>query len=205
MVRYMPKQEKGAFRVPTERLTSMVERVKQGDELAKSEIYATFEGYLARYFAKKIPAQDIPDRVQNTFTHVYRNINTVKKPAAFASWMRTIARREIYHYYKKIERAQTKEEKTQKRTEKEKLRKEKRMAGIDLTKLDMREAVNTLPDKQKEAVLLREKGYKVKEIAEIQNVTEGTVKSRLNYARRKVNAYIEAQTPDNRNHEASSR
>ena len=57
MVRYMPKQEKGAFLVPTEKLTSMVERAKQGDELAKSEIYATFEGYLARYFAKKIPAK----------------------------------------------------------------------------------------------------------------------------------------------------
>lgn len=111
MVRYMPKQEKGAFLVPTEKLTSMVERAKQGDELAKSEIYATFEGYLVRYFAKKIPAQDIPDRVQNTFTHVYRNINKVKKPAAFTTWMRTIARREIYHYYKKIERAQAKEEK----------------------------------------------------------------------------------------------
>ena len=67
------------------------------------------------------------------------------------------------------------------------------MAGIDLSKLDMREAVNALPAKQKEAVLLREKGYKVKEIAEIQKVSEGTVKSRLNYARIKVNAYMEAQ------------
>jgi DNA-directed RNA polymerase specialized sigma24 family protein len=124
------------------------------------------------------------------------------KPAAFASWMRTIARREIYHYYKKIERAQTKEEKTQKRTEKEKLRKEKRMAGIDLTKLDMREAVNTLPDKQKEAVLLREKGYKVKEIAETDDPKEkdriasemsSALKQRLSYDRDVDSQYFYAQ------------
>jgi RNA polymerase sigma factor (sigma-70 family) len=62
-----------------------------------------------------------------------------------------------------------------------------------LSNLDVREVVNALPAKQKEAVLLREKGYKVKEIAVIQKVSEGTVKSRLNYARKKVNAYIEAQ------------
>lgn len=59
--------------------------------------------------------------------------------------------------------------------------------------LDVREAINTLPAKQKDAVLLREKGYKVREIAEIQKVSDGTVKSRLNYARKKVNAYLEDQ------------
>ena len=76
------------------------------------------------------------------------------------------------------------------------MRKEKRMAGIELSKVDMREAVNTLPAKQKEAVLLREKGYKVREIAQIQDVSEGTVKSRLNYARIKISEYIKKQTAE---------
>lgn len=189
----MPKREKGAFRVPLETLTSMVERAKQGEEKAKEEIYVTFEEYLLKYFGKKIPAHDIPDRMQNTFVNIYKDIYKLKKPAAFTTWIRTIARREIYHYYKSKEVEERRAEKDEIKAKKEKQRKEKRMAGIDLSKLDMREAVNALPAKQKEAVLLREKGYKVKEIAEIQKVSEGTVKSRLNYARIKVNAYMEAQ------------
>lgn len=189
----MGEKENSAFFVSTEKLISMIERAKQGDAQAKAEIYTTFEGYLERLFLRKVIARDVPDRIHNTFANVYSNIDKLKKPEAFIGWLRTIARREIYHYYKKKECAQKKEEKTRKRAEDEKLRKERRMAGIDLTKLDMRAAVNILPDKQKEVVLLRERGYKVREIAKILNVSEGTVKSRLNYARQKVNAYIEAQ------------
>lgn len=149
-----------------------------------------------RYFGKKVPAHDIPERIQNTFVNVYKDIGKLKKPVAFTTWIRTIARREIYHYYKEKELLQEREEKAKKKAEKEKVRKEKRMAGIDLSKVDMREAVNTLPAKQKEAVLLREKGYKVREIAQIQDVSEGTVKSRLNYARIKISEYIKKQTAE---------
>ena len=190
----MPQQEKGNFYIPKDKLVSMVEGVKRGDEKAKEEIYTAFEGYLERYFGKKVPPQDIPDRVQNTFAHAYSNIDKLKKPEAFTSWLQTIASREIYHYYKKLEREKKQEEKVEKRAEKEKQRKQKRMAGIDLSELDMRKAVNALPEKQRETVLLRERGYKVREIAAMQNVSEGTVKSRLNYARKKVNSYIMEET-----------
>lgn len=192
----MENDEKSTFRVPAEKLISMVEGAKRDEKSAKEEIYETYEGYLLRYFGKKVPAYDIPKRIQNTFVNVYKDIGKLKKPVAFTTWTRTIARREIYHYYKEKELLQEREEKAKKKAEKEKVRKEKRMAGIDLSKVDMREAVNTLPAKQKEAVLLREKGYKVREIAEIQDVSEGTVKSRLNYARIKISEYIKKQTAE---------
>ena len=57
-----------------------------------------------RYFGKKVPAHDIPERIQNTFVNVYKDIGKLKKPVAFTTWIRTIARREIYHYYNQYRR-----------------------------------------------------------------------------------------------------
>ena len=190
---YMPKQEKGAFRVPEEQLITMVEGLKRGDNDAVILMRKLYRGYVSRYLATKVPYQQIPQLMEYTFENAAVEIHKLKKPAAFTSWLRTIAHSEIYHHHKKEERKKKLKEKAERLAELEKLREEKNTYGLDLSNLEVRNAVNTLPAKQKEAVFLREKGYKVREIAEIQKVSDGTVKSRLNYARKKVNAYLEEQ------------
>ena len=52
--------------------------------------------------------------------------------------------------------------------------------------------IDELPEEQRSALLLRYfDEISVKEIAEIQGVTEGTVKSRLNYGRKAVKEAVE--------------
>lgn len=189
----MANREKGAFHVSEEQLIPMVEGLKRGENDAVTLMRKLYRGYISRYLATKVPYQEIPTLLENTFTNAILYIDKLKKPAAFTSCIRKIAHSEIYHYHKDLERKKKRKEKRDKKAEQKMLREKEHSSGLDLSNLDVREIVNTLPAMQKEAVLLREKGYKVKEIAEIQNVPEGTVKSRLNYARRKVNAHIEAQ------------
>lgn len=193
MVTDMSQLEKDSFFVSEEQLIAMVEGLRRGEQEADKLMRRLYRGYISRYLAIKVPYQEIPTLRENTFINAVLYIDKLEKPAAFTSWIRTIAHGEIYHYHKKEERKKKQEEKAEKKAEQKRLREERWMAGLDLSILDVQEAVNTLPAKQKEAVLLRAKGYKVREIAEIQKVSDGTVKSRLNYARKKVNAYIEAQ------------
>ena len=191
--------KKGKFYIPEEQLISLVEGAKQGDKKAKGELYLTFEGYLSRYIGTKVPTEKVDELVTDTIMDAYDNIHQLSEPVALTRWLRSIAHSKIYHFHKDKERERKREEKRKRKEAQERLREIKRTSGIDLSKMDIQDAVNTLPAKQKEAVLLRKQGFKVKEIAKLQNVSEGTVKSRLNYARKKVNAYVEAGEFENSN------
>jgi RNA polymerase sigma-70 factor (ECF subfamily) len=55
------------------------------------------------------------------------------------------------------------------------------------TKLDLERAIATLPDGAREVLILHDiEGYRYREIAEMTEIAEGTVKSQLNRARRLV-------------------
>ena len=55
------------------------------------------------------------------------------------------------------------------------------------TKLDLERAIATLPDGAREVLILHDiEGYRYREIAEMTDIAEGTVKSQLNRARRLV-------------------
>ena len=58
----------------------------------------------------------------------------------------------------------------------------------------IRRAVQQLPDKERTILILfYQNDYTIKEIAEILGINEGTVKSRLFYARKKVKEFYSQQ------------
>jgi RNA polymerase sigma-70 factor (ECF subfamily) len=107
---------------------------------------------------------------------------------ALVRWVRTIAHSKIYHYYRDLEREKRKKERDAARKNKR-----RRFLDMDLSDPEIEKLVNQLPEKQKQVVMLRAKGIKVREIAEVLQEPEGTVKSRLNYARKAVQRNIDAQ------------
>ena len=177
-------KSKGSFYVDEEKLSFLVDGLKQNDPVALDEFRRTFEGYVGRYIHTKVGNDcDIEELVQDTLDAACANIEKQKTPAALVSWVRTIARRKIYHYYDNIERRKKREEKEEERERKRKLK-----CGIyvDLDDPTVQKIINSLSDQQKETIVLRVKGLKVREIAAVMNVPEGTVKSRLNYARKTI-------------------
>ena len=178
------KNSKGSFYVEEEKLSFLVEGLKREDKAAEEEFRKTFEGYVGRYIHTKVGNDcDIEELVQDTLKAACASIKKQKVPAAFVSWIRTIARRKIYHYYDDIERKKKRDKKAE---ERERKRRPKRGLFVDLEDPIVQKIIGSLPDRQKETVVLRAKGLKVREIAAVMNVPEGTVKSRLNYARKAI-------------------
>ncbi len=70
--------------------------------------------------------------------------------------------------------------------------KEKEKTYIDDDVLLLREEIKTLSDKQKSVIYLYYyEGYSIKEISEILNISDGTVKSRLSSARNNLKLKLE--------------
>ncbi len=183
------KQKKKSFYVAPEALVALVERMQSGDDTAYDEMKKLFREYLVRYFRHKMPETELKeqeDRIEITFDIAYCTIQQLKEPKAFVSWLRSIAHSQIYHYYKEKEIKQRRVEREMKRQEALSARENKRSMSFGLSDSELHRKISELPEVQRQAVELQMKGYKVREIAEIQGVSDGTVKSRLNYARMKI-------------------
>ena len=193
------RRKKGEPFVPAEKLIHITEGLKQGDEETQALFFQTFRGYIRKYIKTKVGHnEDIDELVNDTGHAVFNSIHSLNEPLALVTLVQKAAHSQIYHFYHDKEVEKKRKEKADRRAKetarREKLRQIRRCSGIDISNPRILDAVNALPYEQKEAVLLRSKGHKVREVALIQGVSEGTVKSRLNYARKKVLGFSDSST-----------
>ena len=142
-------------------------------------------------------SDDCIELVQETYIQVNNKIDTLKDCKAFYSWMFIIARNKTLRYLEKRKKEVLLSEdgqgifEQQYETDEDLLpqdileSKEKQRMILDI--------LDSLPEEQKEVIYLRYyNGLSVKQIAEKLNISDGTVKSRLNYGRKKIQAEVES-------------
>ncbi len=121
------------------------------------------------------------DLVSDTILAAYQSFDKVQKPAAFKSYLFTIATRTNNSgraKHSKMEYSDSIDE-YQLTTENK--------GELDADVEHLYQALAQLPDKQKEAIILFEiSGFRIAEIAKIQNATESAVKSQLKRGREKL-------------------
>ena len=125
------------------------------------------------------------DIIQNVFIKYYENMSNIREKEYVASWIYTTARNEIFSLFRK--KLRKSEEIVNEDYE---FPAENNLAveyeNIELKKIIMNE-LELLPQEQKEVYLLREySGLSYKEIADIQQIDEELVKSRLFKTRQKL-------------------
>ena len=172
----------------------------EGDETALAPLVEKYKRMVYR-LAMQITKNhaDADDVMQETFIKVYRSIRTFRKEAAFETWLYRIAVNEALNFVKRRERQRESTLETASEAEYEAITRYRAQIANDphvyAEKAELRhhvtEAVNNLSLKHRTVVILHEfEGLTHAEIASILNCSEGTVRSRLHYARKKLRTLL---------------
>lgn len=139
------------------------------------------------------------DLTQETFLRVVKQASTYEQRAKFTTWLFTLARNLCIDHSRRMKhrRARSLDAPDEEghslldRTANKDLAVDRRVISSQLHQRLM-QAIDSLPDDQREVFLLREHAdLGFKEIAEVVGINENTVKSRMRYALEKLRALLE--------------
>ena len=187
---------------------SGTDRAQQGSQPTDEELIARFQNgdayafdllvrrykdpllnFIFRFLGDLVEAEDI---VQETFFRVYKNKHYYKEVAKFSTWIYTIAgnlaktelrrrkRRKVFSIHK--------ETAAEKELELPDLKSDpEKEVNTVVTEKIIQKAITSLPQKFRQVIVLRDiQGFSYEEISSIIKVPLGTVKSRVNRARLKL-------------------
>lgn len=181
-----------------EQLVSLVTKSQQGDNEALNSLFNEFYNDLY-YFALKTVKDDETalDVTQEAFVEIINTLGNLKEPAAFVTWAKQITYHQCTRYFKKKKDVLVDEDEDG-NTVFDTLKEENAEFIPDeaLDKADFKKTVmailDELSEEQRSATMMYYfDEMSVRQIAEIQGVSEGTVKSRLNYARKAIKNSVE--------------
>lgn len=168
-----------------EALEAYVRLAQNGDRQAMDEVVRATYRLVRKLAAPLLPANAVDDAVQETYLLVVQKIGHLRRPEAFRGWLSRIALHVCYAWRRKV------------RPE-EPLPAELASAGgagspTSASAFDLRAALERLGDNERNILILREYlDLSYDEIADALALPEGTVRSRLFYARKKLKAQLEA-------------
>jgi len=176
----------------------LIEKFQAGDVYAFDEIVRRYKdqlmNFVFRFLSDRNDAEDI---VQETFLRVYKNKHAYKRIAKFSTWIYTIAGNLAKTELRKRKRRQIFsisnlgfEDKDYEVPDVRRRDPEDVADGTFKDEL-IQEAIDSLPPKFKEVIILRDiQGFSYEEISQIVSVPIGTVKSRVNRGRLKLQAKL---------------
>lgn len=171
----------------------VIERFQTGDLVAFDVIVARYKEHLINYVMSFVGERsDAEDIVQDTFVKIYRFRQSYKQVAKFSTWLYTVAGNLARSELRKRRRQQLYVMSNLGNAEKEFEAVETRSAADEMTDSSVtkdliRKAIRKLPPRYQEVIRLREiENLSYEEIAEQMKLPVGTIKSRVNRAREKL-------------------
>ncbi len=176
----------------------LVRRAQAGDPQAQADLYESMYKrvyYLALRMTRQ--AEDAEDATQEAFLAAFRALPNLSDPNAFEGWLFQITANQCRKVLRKNSRLTDLPEDEDGRTMLDDLPDEDEglipasAVEKDSERQIILELIEALPEEQRQCVyLFYYAQMSVKQIAETLGCTEGTVKSRLNYARKKLQAAV---------------
>ncbi|MFI0235786.1 RNA polymerase sigma factor [Streptomyces sp. NPDC016845] len=156
--------------IPT--LPALLRRAQAGDERAMNTLLADIAPYVAR-ICRSITHDDGADAAQEALLAVYRGLGSLREPAAFYGWVRSVTVREAVRTAKRrgAETAYSQVEVGR--------------ATNPLDTVHITDVLDRLSDAHRQVLTLRAYGLNEEEMAETLSLPVGTVRSRLHRARRR--------------------
>jgi RNA polymerase sigma-70 factor (ECF subfamily) len=166
----------------------LMQRSAEGDKKAFKELFTRYQPKMYRYFFRMLGQEKelANDFTQDLFLKIIEKGSLFHPEKSFSVWIYTIAGNMIKNEYRRRGRQSQKKDWPDYFLE--------NGLDIDLEQLDrplfriaMKKALDTLDDKHRNCYLLRfQEELSIQEISEILDCPQGTVKSRLFYAMKKI-------------------
>ncbi|NNC70869.1 MAG: RNA polymerase sigma factor [Flavobacteriaceae bacterium] len=184
----------------------LVLQCRSGDKKAYSLLVKRWHQKLCKqayWYTKDINlAKDV---AQDSWAVIFKKLNTLSDPNSFGSWALSIVNRKSIDYLRKVSRRNEHLKTYYKELdlgEKDEAHKNSTIDNGHTHSSDSQiivKAIKELPENQQAVLqLFYVEEYSVLEISKILNISRGTVKSRLFYAREKLKSILK-----NKNHEKS--
>jgi RNA polymerase sigma-70 factor (ECF subfamily) len=175
-------------------------RCQSGDEGALAELIARYSPGL-RFYLRKLAgdAEAADDLLQDTWWDVYRKLDTLQNPAAFAAWVYRIARDKGYRELRRRPRATLE---TDAQCPEVAAPDGAHFSTEDVERV--RRALDDLPPEHREVIVLWfVEGMTYERIAVVIDRPVGTVRSRIHHAKLKLRLALDTpahpkRTPDER-------
>jgi RNA polymerase sigma-70 factor (ECF subfamily) len=171
----------------------LIARFQNGDSYAFDLLVRRYKdpllNFIYRFLGDLVEAEDI---VQETFYRVYKNKHYYKEVAKFSTWIYTIAgnlaKTELRRRKRRKVFSINKETSAEKELELPDLKSDpEKEVNTVVTEKIIQKAITSLPEKFRQVIVLRDiQGFSYEEISSIIKVPLGTVKSRVNRARLKL-------------------
>jgi len=185
--------------------SEMVQAVLDGDPEAYRSIVERYERriYHVVYGMVRNP-EDARELTQEAFVKAYKNLKTFRLESKFYTWLCRIAMNLSIDHHRRMKHRSHAEYDDQRSSGAAAgvielaSRRDNPQANVVQKQLRERilEAFDQLPEDQRQVIVLREiEEMAYREIAEILDIPEGTVMSRLYYARRKLQQLLQSDAP----------
>lgn len=158
---------------------------QRGDREAQRQLYESFHRNIYCLMVRMVGEQDAADLTQQSFLQAFRKINQFSAQARFSTWLHRLAVNEALQYLRQTKR--------------------RRMDALECEPTDgcadfrekvlqndllERAMVQLEPDLRATFLLREVEGLAYGEIAEVLQIPEGTVGSRMNRARRELKQHL---------------
>ena len=187
----MSKQPK--YKIDNSKLTRLVEKAKRGNQKALDEVVNMISGYIYYYSLTILGDEEqAKDAVQDILLTMLKKIDSLEDPKAFLGWIKTMT---ANHCKTKLTRSKDNISLDDGAWEladcSDQICPSKAAESKEVCAL-VREAVKALPQLLRESVMMFYfNQMSVRQIADILEVNENTVKSRLYSARKTMKKYLE--------------
>lgn len=169
-------QNKGGDRVVE---SEIAKKAIKGDDQAFLKLMQLYKDTLYRTaFAFLKNEHDALEAMQEVTFRAYQKIHTVKEPSYVKTWLVRIMMNYCQDQLKKRKRYSSSEVL-------------QKIGFEDATHLEMNEAIESLSSVEQQLIFLKYfQNTKIKEIAELEKIPEGTVKSRLHKALKSLKCFL---------------
>ncbi len=180
----------------------IVEAIRAGDTGAYRELVEKYQSRIYAMICGMVrDREEAHDLTQDAFVKAFKNLDRFRLEASFYTWLYRIASNVSIDWLRKQKRRKH-DEFDESRAVRDSTGMidpiyQKQSPGKELERSQLKDrifdAMETLSPEHRQIVLLREvEGYSYSEIAEVMGIPEGTVMSRLFYARRKLQGLLRA-------------